>query len=127
MRKPMSVLYRRRPRCFIALLAVVCLLGQQFALAAYACPLLAGTPATLDADCQQSMPTTQSPLCAQHCAPDSSATPDTRTPGVPALALPPSPPILVGVFLPARSSVVPVAATRIHEPPPRLRYCSLQI
>ena len=127
MRKLKSVLYRRRPRRFIALLAVLCLLGQQFALAAYACPLLAGAPLTMDSDCQQGMPMTRSPLCAQHCSPTTSATPDNRTPSVPALALPPSPPLLVAAFVTTRPRDVPFAITRIFEPPPRLRYCSLQI
>jgi len=92
--------FARRTRLRIALLALCALLLQQLALAAYACPLpssvapmtamaampgCAGMPATGAHGAQ---------LCAQHCAQQTPAPQDARSPTVPALALPPQPPVL---------------------------------
>ena len=92
--------FARRTRLRIALLALCALLLQQLALAAYACPLpssvapmtamaampgCAGMPATSAHGAQ---------LCAQHCAQQAPAPQDARLPAVPALALPPQPPVL---------------------------------
>lgn len=115
----------------IAIVVVLCLLFQQAAMAAYACPLdrMPADPVTMAADCasmgmEQAL---QSPvLCATHCAPDRSVAADHAMLGVPALALPA---IAYALLAPHRSQMALIADVPVDrsDPPPRLRYCSLQI
>jgi hypothetical protein len=121
-------------RIRLAFVAIVCLLFQQVAVAAYACPLpLAPAPVETPAmagDCAgMSMPpaATPSPLCAKHCSPDVPAPADHAALSVPALALPAQSFEIVLATHSAR--VVPLDETGFarSDPPPRLRFCSLLI
>lgn len=93
----------RRTRLRLALLLVLSLLFQQFALAAYACPMLnvlAGN-AEMSTHCaDMSAPSLQpgSPLCDQDCAQQPFAAHNARLPNVPPSLLPallPTPPLAV--------------------------------
>ncbi|MGH8077965.1 MAG: hypothetical protein ACREPE_11660 [Lysobacter sp.] len=123
---------RARHRLRIALLVILCLLFQQLALAAYACPL-EQMPAEMTAmaeDCaEMGMEQVQDnpALCAKHCAPDLSTAADHAKLAVPALALPPlefAPVLVTPVSHVAVQADTPIARS---DPPPRLRFCSLLI
>jgi hypothetical protein len=92
--------FARRTRLRIALLALCALLFQQLALAAYACPLPASAaPMTAMASMpgcagMPLMGAHGAQFCVQHCAQQTPAPQDARLPTVPALALPPQPPVL---------------------------------
>lgn len=128
----------RRVRLRLALLAVLALLFQQVALAAYACSPM-GTPqgnAAMSMHCQDMpMVNGQAPaqanptLCTQHCAQQTPTTQDARLPNVPPLLLPallPAQPALVG--LPGSRVVHERSESqRISGIPPALRYRVLLI
>ncbi|MGH8075781.1 MAG: hypothetical protein ACREPE_00430 [Lysobacter sp.] len=119
-------------RLRITLLVVFCLLFQQAALAAYACPLdqMPPDPMVMAEDCaelgmQQAM---ESPaLCAKHCAPDLSVAADHVLLNVPGIALPPAAFELVLAEPLSHVALVADAPVDRSDPPPRLRYCSLLI
>lgn len=122
----------RRQRLRFAWLALLALLFQQVALAAYTCPTtgVPPQPQALMAGCDvMEMPDPDAPaLCDQHCQRDHLTTPDLRVTQVPPLALPPPHFDLVASLLP------PVPArycedvpTCRSDPPPAQRFCSLQI
>jgi hypothetical protein len=123
---------RARHRLRVALVVIACLLFQQLALAAYACPMEQRPPAmTAMAEHCAEMGMQQAEdnpaLCTKHCAPDVSTAADHAKLSVPALMLPPQ------MF--ARVSAAPVTHIVLQsgipiarsDPPPRLRYCSLLI
>lgn len=97
--------FTRRTRLRLALLALCALLFQQLALTAYACSLPQATvPAQAAMQSMASMPCCDGmtsmiqharALCVQHCAQQTPAPQDARSPTVPVLALPPQPPVLV--------------------------------
>ena len=121
--------FARRTRLRIALLALCALLFQQLALAAYACPLPSSATPMTAAAAMAAMPgcagmpqmgahSTQ--LCTQHCAQQTPAPQDARSPTVPVLALPPQPPVLALVVpLPAVRFDPGAARDRAAAPPPR--------
>ena len=121
---------RRRRR--IALLALLCLLFQQVALAAYACPIeqmpvSADEMAARCADMGMREAQDNPALCAKHCAPDHATAADHAKLSVPALQLPPP----VFVFITSTPSSaddwradVPLSRS---DPPARLRFCTLLI
>lgn len=118
--------FARRTRLRIALLALCALLFQQVALAAHACPLPSAIAATATMTAMPGcagMPATGAHgarLCARHCAQQTPAPQDVRSPTVPALALPPQPPVLAFVTPPAAARFDPGAARdRAAAPPPR--------
>lgn len=125
---------RTRHRLRIALLAIICLLSQQVALAAYFCPLdqmPAQTEAMAEPCAEMAMAQQQDKdnpvLCQKHCSPDFTVTTDAAKLSVPPLALPPL--ILAPAAMQSTSRVaiqadVPIARS---DPPPRLRFCSLLI
>lgn len=113
-------------------MAIMSLLFQQAALAAYLCPIeQAPSQVTAVAEHCAGMDMTQARtnpgLCDKHCHPDHQLPSDSAKLAVPPLALPAKPfePVLAqaghGPRLP-----VEVAIAR-SDPPPRLRYCSLLI
>lgn len=125
------MLRRARHRLQIAVLVISCLIFQQAALAAYNCSRDSQPPPTVAsshcaemgmAPAAQQVPA----LCEKHCTPDLTLPADTTVHGVPALCLP-------APFLPALDE--PSAHLAQHskmailrsDPPPRLRFCSLQI
>ena len=122
----------KRNRLKIALLAIVCLLLQQAALAAYLCPTDAGRIAmsAMTRDCAEMITThvEHDPgLCANHCHPDQTSATDAARLSVPPLALPPVVFSTVAVESTSRGTLhadVPIARS---DPPPRLQYCSLLI
>lgn len=67
-----------RQRIEIALLAVLCLLGQQFAMAAYVCSMSDRAASTMHMDCMQGRAPVGSPLCKQHCAQQPQVAPDAQ-------------------------------------------------
>jgi hypothetical protein len=115
----------------MAAFALLALLLQQVAFAAYTCPLPQAPAAQLVmADCAaMAAPDPALPLlCDQHCQRDHVATPDTKPPQVPALTLPPV------HFALAEALLLPAPGTRYQDipvcqsdPPPAQRFCSLQI
>lgn len=122
---------RSRLRFRIALAVLSCLLFQQVAMAAYACTMTS-MPSELEAmaeGCTQSardMAREAPALCAEHCSPDRVVTPE---PPATHVALAPLPMRFSPVLSPPPASqalavAVPLARS---DPPPRLRYCSLQI
>jgi len=121
-----------RQRLRTSLFAVLCLLFQQAAVAAYLCPVQQ-MPAQMEAmaDHCAGMGMTQAEtnpaLCDKHCNPDHQLASDTTQLSVPPMALAARAfePVLE---LSASESVAPfeVPVTR-SDPPPRLRYCSLLI
>jgi hypothetical protein len=111
---------------------VFALLFQQLAMSAYACtliPLPPPAPISTMADCagmsmQASHPL---PLCEKHCHPDNANASPQVAITVPSLGLPPvnfdltaNPPVLID----RRYVDVPISRS---DPPPLLRFCSLQI
>jgi len=123
---------RTRQRLRIALTVIFCLLFQQVALAAYACPLermppdmtaMAGHCAEMGMQQTQDNPA----LCAKHCAPDLSTAADHAKLSVPALLLPSlafGPVLLTPLTHVTAQGEIPFSRS---DPPPRLRYCSLLI
>lgn len=123
---------RARHRFRIVLVVILCLLFQQAALAAYACPLdsqpaqpvpMAEACAGMGMEQIRDVPA----LCQKHCVPDLSVAADHATPAVPAVALPP--PLFEFVVAGSISRAMRLTEVRISrsDPPPRLRYCSLLI
>lgn len=126
---------RRHTRLRLALLAVVALLLQQTALAAYACSLtnVPMSNTVMAAHCE-GMPMAQaeqSPaLCSEHCAQQPVTTPELHAPTVPPLLLPALLPALslTLVALPVSSARNARDATwRLSGIPPVLRFRVLLI
>lgn len=123
---------RVRHRLRIALVVILCLLFQQVALAAYACPLEQRPPevtAMAEHCAEMGMQQAQDnqALCAKHCAPDLTTAADHVQLSVPALMLPPvafAPVLATPVTHVAVQAEIPIARS---DPPPRLRFCSLLI
>ena len=129
-RRYYEAMARHRRRRFLVVLTVVfSLLFQQVALAAYSC-VLDTAPPPLTAHCAEMAMTPDdepdSALCQKHCAPDVSVLTPVPAQDVPALLLPSDFPFLRAVAAAplGHCAEVPVARS---DPPPRLRYCSLQI
>lgn len=123
---------RDRHRFRIALAVVVCLLFQQVAMAAYACPLdrVPVDTAAMTENCagMDMRQVKESPaLCAKHCTPDRTVAADHAALSVPALALPPLAFALVFAQPVTHAALVADVPVDRSDPPPRLRYCSLLI
>lgn len=125
----------RRTRIRLTWLALVVLLFQQIALAAYACPItatasatMASAPAMADCDDMAALDPEAPALCLQHCQRDNVASPDAKVPQIPPLALPPLQFAWIAAALPppADQFYEDVPACR-SDPPPARRFCSLQI
>lgn len=123
---------RVRHRLRLALVVIVCLLFQQLALAAYACPLerMPSEMAAMAEHCAEmgmQQAEDNPALCTKHCAPDLSTPADQAKLSVPALALPPlefAPALVTPAIHVAMQADAPIARS---DPPPRLRFCSLLI
>jgi hypothetical protein len=125
----------RRTRLRLTLLAVLALLFQQTALAAYACShadMPVGNTA-MAMHCE-GMPMTQaeqSPaLCSAHCAHQPVTTPDVHAPTVPPLLMPallPTPPLTLAALPASHASNAGDAAWRLSGIPPTLRFRVLLI
>jgi hypothetical protein len=128
----------RRTRLRLTLLAILALLCQQVAFAAYVCPAAAmpATDAAMSADCHAmpkavSAPDTQSAaaLCALHSGQPDAVTNNAQLPSVPPLLLPgilPVSPSLTALPV-TRTAHVRDAAQRTPGLPPPLRYRVLLI
>lgn len=122
----------RSPRLRLAWLAVLGLLFQQVALAAYACPIseTPPEPQMVMVGCgSMEMPDPQAPaLCDQHCLGDHLTTPDLKVPQV-------ASPVLLALDFALTSAFLPPVEARYYQdvptcrsdPPPAQRFCSLQI
>ena len=128
---PARMLRRHRPRLRLAWLALLALLFQQLALAAYACPTAeAPPPQVVMAGCEgMEMPDPAAPaLCDQHCQRDHVTNSDAKAPQVPPLALPPLHFALTAALLPpVEAQYYEDVPTCRSDPPPAQRFCSLQI
>ncbi|MEJ7745712.1 MAG: hypothetical protein WKF61_02950 [Luteimonas sp.] len=124
-------LFRRRHNLFrVALTVLVALLLQQVAMAGYACPLtqMPAQQQAMMADCEEMQMEDSAVLCEKHCNPDNSTSPDLKVASVPPVALPPP-------RFEFSQSLIPLPSARDYEdvrvcqsdPPPLLRFCSLQI
>lgn len=123
---------RIRHRFRIAVAVLLCLLFQQAAMVAYACPLQEMPPdlAVMAEHCaEMGMQRAQDNpvLCEKHCDPDTLVSADQAKLSVP--ALPSSAQPLTPALLTPAVHVEPyrVAAVARSQPPPRLRFCSLLI
>ncbi|MBB1062057.1 hypothetical protein [Marilutibacter spongiae] len=119
-------------RLRFAWLALLALLFQQAALAAYACPINEAPPEPrmVMAGCEgMEMPDPAAPvLCDQHCLRDHVTSQDLKAPQVPALALPPLHFALTAALLPpVQAQHYEDVPTCRSDPPPAQRFCSLQI
>jgi hypothetical protein len=126
----------RRLRLQLGLLALIALLFQQTALAAYVCPMWVAMP-TMGAT---SSPMAMMPYCAgervgavgmrlmctQHCAQQAPAPQDARVPPPPALALPPQPPVLAAA-MPVPAARPEARASVLHDVSPPAPSCVLLI
>lgn len=121
----------RRRRLRIAVTVIVCLLFQQVAMAAYACTMtrMPAAPIAMPEECADmgmEVEPESLALCARHCAPDLSTVADHAALSVPSLALP-APFELVLAEPASHLAINADVAIDRSDPPPRLRYCSLQI
>lgn len=128
----LRTLRTRRPRFRLAWLALLALLFQQVALAAYVCPIAEAPekPQMIMAGCEgMAMSDPDAPaLCDQHCQRDHVASPDLKAPQVPPLALPPLHFALTEALLPpVQAQFYEDVPTCRSDPPPAQRFCSLQI
>jgi hypothetical protein len=122
---------RQRRRSRISWFVLFALLFQQLALSAYACTLTStpSEPVVAMANCT-GMPmkaSHTSSLCDKHCHPDNATASSLLSVTVPPLGLPP--PAFAVVYHPLSSidpRYVDVPISR-SDPPPLLRFCSLQI
>ncbi len=122
----------RSLRLRFAWLALLALLFQQVALAAYACPVseTPPEPQMVMAGCEgMEMPDPQAPaLCDQHCLRDHVTSQDLKAPQVPSLTLPPLHFALTSALLPpVEAQYYEDVPTCRSDPPPAQRFCSLQI
>jgi hypothetical protein len=122
----------RSKRLTIALLAILCLLLQQAALAAYLCPIDTGRLAvtTMMGDCaamHQSHEVNDAGLCVKHCHPERASAADAARLAVPPLALPPVVFPVTTIQSATRAIRSGEVAIARSDPPPRLQYCSLLI
>ncbi len=124
--------FRRRANLFrMALTVLLALFLQQVAIAGYACPLDQMPPQqqqTMMEDCEGMEMENSAMLCEKHCNPDNSATPELRVGSVPPSVLPPlrfdlQMSLIAGTSAQSYKDV-PVCQS---DPPPQLRFCSLQI
>ena len=138
----LRALRRRAATRWVLALAMLLMLGQQVAMAAYACampPAAMGQMTALSPQasmqamhrsCPEMRGQSDQLLCQKHCSPDHTAQPDVRPPSVPQNLL---------TALPAMPSAVVIAAAsadhafarryRLRPSPPAatLLFCSLQI
>lgn len=119
-------------RLRLAWLAVLALLFQQFALAAYACPIAQTPPVPkmVMAGCEDmEMPEPDARvLCDQHCVRDHVISPTLKAPQVPPVVLPPLHFALTEALLPpVQAQYYENVPTCRSDPPPAQRFCSLQI
>lgn len=109
----------RSKRLWLGVLVSLCLLANQWAVAAYVCPSNAPPQ-----PCHQHMDAKQPALCHQHCNPVPSTPVDGKAPTVPPALVPPLPPapLVVAAADPCAvawrgNDAVPGA------PPPIIRFC----
>jgi len=123
--------FRRHHRCCIALIALLGLLFQQLAMAAYVCPVDGGNVAS---NVAAQMPPCHSPdtsdksRCHQHCHPLAQTSDHASAPAVPAALLPAT------TWLRAPAVVAPNQEIRADNidarstaPPLTIQHCTFQI
>lgn len=124
---------RRRLHRRIALIALLGLLFQQLAMAAYVCPLEGGDVARIVAT--STMPPCHFPStadkvrCHQHCHPPAQTSDHASVPTVPPALLPPTTWLresgIAGIYLP--DSVACDVDARATAPPLTIQHCTFQI
>lgn len=123
--------FRRRHRCWIALIALIGLLFQQLAMAAYVCPIDSADAAT---DAAVQMPPCHAPdtsdksRCHQHCHPLAQTSDHGSAPTVPAALLPATtwlraPAVVAG----NREICAEHIDARSTAPPLTIQHCTFQI
>lgn len=127
----------RRTRLRLTLLAVLALLCQQVAFAAYVCPAAAmpATDTAMSAGCH-AMPVAAAPdsqhattVCLLHCAQPTTVTNNVQSPSVPPLLLPAALPVLLSISTLPIGHAAYTRAPTVRTPglPPPLRYRVLLI
>ena len=134
----------RRLRLQLGLLALLALLFQQTALAAYVCPMWVAPPAAgvmaATTASTMSSPMAMMPncageragaagmrlMCTQHCTQQAPAPQDARVSPLPALALPPQPPVLAAA-MPVPAARPEARAAVLHDVSPPAPSCVLLI
>ena len=121
----------RRRRCWIALIALLGLLFQQLAMAAYVCPVDNGSAATgvsLQTPPCHAPDTSDKSRCHQHCHPLAQTSDHASAPAVPAALLPATtwlraPAVVAGNHEICADNV----DARSTAPPLTIQYCTFQI
>jgi len=121
---------RFRRRRWIALIALLALLFQQLAMAAYACPLDGGSTdqvVSQEPPCHSPAATDKS-RCHQHCHPLAQTSDHASAPTVPPALLPPTTWLRHSVAVVGRAAIIAcyVEAHRTA-PPLNVQHCTFQI
>jgi hypothetical protein len=117
----------RRHRRWIALLALLALLFQQVAMAAYFCPVETAAKvaaADLAMPCHQD---TEDPRCAEHCNPHQQVSADLGPLTVPMAAILPAMAWLVSADPRSTVSLPPTLRANERGPPLAIQFCTLLI
>ena len=116
----------RRRRRIVALLALLALLFQQVAMAAYACPMEETSAPAASAPCHAPR-SADAARCHEHCHPLTAASDHAPAP-LATSALPSSPDWdRVLALVPDRALAAPRIFARGADPPLDVRFCSFQI
>lgn len=118
---------RRSHRRWISLLALLALLFQQVAMAAYFCPV---ETASQVAATDMAMPChrdTEDPRCAEHCNPHQQAPADLGALTVPMAAILPAMAWLVSADERSTVNLLPTMRANERGPPLAIRFCALLI
>ena len=123
--------FRRRYRCWVALIALLGLLFQQLAMAAYVCPVDGGNAGS---DVAAQMPPCHSPdtsdksRCHQHCHPLAQTSDHASAPTVPAALLPSTTWLRVPAVVAGNHQVrTDNIDARSTAPPLTIQHCTFQI
>ena len=119
MRKRHLPFRERSKRLWLSVLIALCLLANQWAVAAYVCPSNAAP-----VPCHQHADAKQPGLCHQHCNPVPLSSVDGKAPTVPPALVPPLPSAPLVVALANYRAVAWVANDAAPgAPPPIVRFC----
>jgi len=124
--------FRPRHRRWIALIALLGLLFQQVAMAAYICPLnFSESQVVAEMNmpgCEQAV-TTDKALCQSHCHPQAASSDHGVEPTVPAAILPPTTWVRAAAWQPLsfNADIACEVTARAAAPPRTIRFCSFQI
>ena len=116
----------RRRRRLVALIALLALLFQQVAMAAYACPMEQGPARAAPMKCHPDR-AADAARCQEHCHPLTASTDHAPAPAVAAAELPPLDWNRVDALGFDRACAWPSTPPRGADPPPDIRFCRFLI